>query len=80
MKPALLVVFALGVCGCAVSDDELAKRCGLDEAQVDAAFAEVKELAPSQSRTVGRCTFTRGVGQQRVMVVVTKSGQLGAPQ
>ena len=79
MKMAILVGSAFGLGGCAVSDGELAKRCGLDEAQLDAAFAEVQDLAPTESRTVGRCTFTRGTGQERVMVVVTKSGQLGAP-
>ena len=80
MKPALLVILALAVWACAVSDSDLAKRCGLDETQLDAAFGEVEKLAPGQNRTVGRCTFTRGVGQERVMVVVTKSGSLGAPQ
>ena len=76
---SVLLVASLGLWGCAVSDDELAKRCALDKIQLDAAFAEVQGLAPTESRSVGRCTFTRGTGEQRVMVIVTKSGQLVAP-
>ena len=76
---SFLVGSAFGLSGCAVGDGDVAKRCGLDEAQLDAAFAEVRDLAPTESRNVGRCTFTRGVGQKQVMVVITKNGQLGAP-
>ena len=80
VKSGLPIVLAVPLLGCSVSDPDVARRCGLDEIQLNAAFDEVARLSPSQSRTIGRCTFTRGVGQQRVVVVITKSGRLGAPQ
>jgi hypothetical protein len=55
-----------------MSNAKVAQRCGVDEQQLNAGFEAVDNLAPHQSRTVGRCTLTRSVGQERVLVVITK--------
>jgi len=71
VRIAVSLALALPVCGCAIGDHEIAKRCEVDERQLQAAFADVLELAPNGSRKVGRCTLTRSAGKQRVLVTIT---------
>jgi hypothetical protein len=71
VRAALFIAITLLLCGCVVSDREIAKRCDVDESQLQAAFAEVLASAPHSSRKVGRCTLTRSEGQQRVLVAIT---------
>jgi hypothetical protein len=66
-----LMAMTLPLCGCSVGDHEIAKRCGVTERQVQAAFAEVQALAPYQSQKIGRCTFTRSDGQRHRLVLIT---------
>jgi hypothetical protein len=63
----------LSLSACIVADADVAKSCGLDERQLDAAFAQTADLTPGQKLQAGKCTFTRGTGEDRILVVLTKT-------
>jgi hypothetical protein len=62
----------ISLCGCEIQPDQIAKQCGVDQAQLDAAFDAVGDMAVGQSRKVGECTVKRVAGSKRVVVLIAK--------
>ena len=71
MRLALAIAIVPMICGCEVGDRDIATKCGVDERQVKAAFAEVGQMKSSGSKKLGRCTFTKAGGQSKGAVLIS---------
>jgi len=74
-----LAAVTLSLCGCAIAPADVARRCGVAEAELDDGFEAVDQLPVGQSRKVGRCTLKKVTGSERVIVLITKDGGVFMP-
>jgi hypothetical protein len=65
--------------GCEMASGDLARQCGVNEAQLDAGFEAVQQLPAGESRKVGRCTLKKVAGSERVIVIITKDRGIFMP-
>jgi len=68
------VALTLSLSACEIASGEIARQCGVAEAELDAGFEAVDQLPVGQSRKVGRCTLKKVAGSERVIVLITKDG------